>query len=213
MSMLKADILVALKNTLGESSKLLDEKFDEILSTSISDYSRYKTLTGIGHLTLVAEQSVYDAPNDLQVFKSHNWGRAHRKRSDPWNSPQVISIPDVKVVPSTSQVSAYQLALNPVPTASALSVVGHSMQYFYSKKHLVSNVAAGTDGSTTIPETDQALLILRMQAEAMLQLSLKRVGKTSTRDPLTKMTNRSGLPAELYRQLLKEFEKRASKWA
>jgi hypothetical protein len=208
MSMKKADIILALKNTLRESGNQLDDKFDEILLASVNDYSRHKPLTGIANLSLVAEQSVYDAPADLLSFKSHDWGRAHRKRRDPWNCPKIVAIPDVKVVPSANQTPTYQLALNPVPTAEDLSLVGSTMQYFYTRKHLVSDGEPGTDGATTIPENDLALLLLRMQAEAMMHLSFKRVGKTSTRDPLTKMTNRSGLPAELYRQLLEEFEKR-----
>ena len=207
MSMKKTDITLALKDSLRESANQLDDKFEEILLASVDDYSRHKPLTGIATMTVVADQSVYDAPSDLLSFKSHDWGRAHRKRRDPWNSPRVVPIPDVKVVPS-SEGTGYQLALNPVPSAEDLSVVGHSMQYFYVKKHLVSDLEPGEDGATTIPENDLALLLLRMQAEAMMHLSFKRVGKTSTRDPLTKMTNRSGLPAELYRQLLNEFEKR-----
>lgn len=210
MSMKKADILEGLNNSLRHAGKQLDDKFEEILIASVNDYSRRRPLTGIGTLTLVAEQSVYDAPADLMSFKSHDWGRAHRKRRDPWNSPRVVAIPDVKVVPNSDQSASYQLALSPIPTTEDLCVVGNTMQYFYTKKHVVSDLDAGTNGATTIPECDLDLLLLRMQAEAMMHLSFNRVGKTSTKDPLTKMTNRSGLPGELYRQLIEEFEKRVA---
>lgn len=209
--MLKANILASFTGTIRESASLLANDFDEILDVAVKDYSRHRPRVGMGNLSLVAGQGVYDAPADLIGFKHHDWGRTNRQRRDQWNSPTVIRIPEVKVVPGENGQKPYRLALDMPPSANALSVCGHTMQFFYTADHQVTDEAAGNLNATTIPAQDRDLLILRMQSEAMLQLSFNRVGKTNVRDPINKMTNRAGLPSVLAADLLALFEKRVSR--
>ncbi|PHS20234.1 MAG: hypothetical protein COA86_02780 [Kangiella sp.] len=205
MSMLKKDILASFEDTIRNASKMLDGRYEEILNVAITDYSRQKPLVGITSLDLIADQSVYDAPTDLIGFKNHDWGRANRRRRDPWNSPKVVSIPDVKVVPGANGQAPYRLALSPVPNAEELSIAGSTMQIFYTKEHVVSDVQVATDRATTIPKQDRDLFLLRMQAEAMLQLSFLRVSKVSIKDPITNVSSRAGEPSVMAKELLVAF--------
>lgn len=207
MSMLKKDILLSFEDSIRTAAKMLDEKFEEILNVAIVDYSRHKPLVGISSLNLVADQSVYDAPTDLIGFKNHDWGRANRKRRDPWNVSKVVSIPDVKVVPGENGQHPYRLALNPVPSAEDLSIAGNTMQLFYTKLHTVSDQQESAEGATTIPVHDRDLFLLRMQAAAMLQLSFLRISKVSIKDPITKVSSRAGEPSVIAEQLLTQFYK------
>ncbi len=206
MSMKKADIIQAFKASIAELTGQLGNELDLILSLAVLAYSRFKPRHDIATITLIANQSVYDAPEGLIGFKSHDWGRAHRRRRDPWNSPKVVKIPDVKVVPGDNGQRPFRLALEFSPTAEELAICGASMTIFFTREHRVSDLEVGQDGATTIPESDLDALLLQMQVQALRKLALKRIGKSVIKDPVTKIS-RSGQPAELAIELEKQFER------
>jgi len=207
MSMKLADIVATFVQSLGSAGNFLDGQYDGILNAAVLDYSRSKPLQEIGLLTLEAGKSVYDAPANLDGIKHHDWGRANRRRRDPWNS-RVVKIPDVKIIPGENGQRPYRIALSYAPTAEEIGICGSSFQYFYTAVHLVSDLDPGTVGATTVPAADRDILIVRMQAEAMLQLSLNRTGKVAIADPKTKGQNRAGTPKDLHQYLMDEFNRR-----
>ena len=202
-----SELTTALTEILRDSADILTNKFTEIFNTALADYQRYKPRRNVGVIDLIAGQSVYDAPADLIGFISHDWGAAHRARTDPWNQSEVVPIPDISVVDSVSGLTPYSLLLGTAPTSKGIAICGTEMQIIYQKAHVISNDEPGTAGATSVPAKDRDLLLLRAAAEAMLHLSTHRSARISTKDPLNGMVNRSSTPAALRQQMMDEFKR------
>ena len=205
--MKKADLIEKFVASLGNSAGQFKTDNERILENALAVFSVYKPRVGIANLTLENNKTVYDAPADLIGFKHHDWGRAHRRRRDPWNQPRVVKIPDVKVIPGDLPGTPYRLALSESPSEQDLSICGVDFQYFYTAKHQVSDDDTGTPGATTVEDKDIFLLLLRMQVEAMKEMALNRIGRANVRDPGNKGKTRTGSPETLKKELEKEFER------
>lgn len=207
MSMKRADIIALFESCINDSKSAFKMTSEEVLELAILKYSRLKPRQGINTLTLVAEQGVYDAPADLIGFKNHSWGMSHRRRRDPWNSPRVVKIPEVKVVPGADGQRPLQLALSHIPSYQDISVCGSAMQYFYSRAHEVTDEEPLTANATTIPEKDKSCLLYAMLHQAMLHLAARSSAKANIKDPISKKSSRVTSPASLAKLFDAEFEK------
>lgn len=196
----RADLKADLKASLQDAAKVFtaanDADFDRHLDAAALDMCRIRPRTLLGSLTLVADQFNYAAPADFLSFKSYLWGLS---RPQPWEKHYTGRLPDVR---SAMNGSTRELHLLPAPTAQQIGVLGSSFKFYYYAAHSIGDTAA----ATTIQVGDRGLLLLRAQAEAMKEMSMRNIGKpVAMRDGLSQGP-RNGTPQYLFEVLMKQFE-------
>lgn len=182
-----------------------DADFRRHLDAAAQDFQRIRPRTVVGSLTLVADQAEYTAPADLVGYKAHLWGITPRQSPQPWEPTWPGRLPVVRFLEASGTRKLY---LDPAPSAGQINVLGSDFRFYYWARHSVDH---STDGNTTtVPLADRALLLLRAQAEAMKEMSLRNIKKPmSLRDGLSSMP-RNGMPQYLWGELMKEFERVAA---
>lgn len=202
-TMSRAALIADLSESLHDAASIFTAAdggdFSRHLNSAAYDMSRVRPRTMLGSIDLVAGQEAYDAPADLQIFKSALWGvsRTHR----PWDRNWTGSLPYVRLA---FEGIAPKMYLLPAPTAQQISVLGASYKFYYFAAHSISDDGA----QTTISRGDRGLLLLRAQAEAMRELAVRNAGKPVTmRDGISGGT-RNGTPSSLFEALMNEFESR-----
>jgi hypothetical protein len=104
-------------------------------------------------------------------------------------------------VAAVNEGSAWSLVFDPAPTQAHLDAYGSTFRFWYYGTH-----SADANGST-LAAPDRPLLLLRAQAEAMRELSMRNINKpVQLRDGHSGQP-RNSTPAALYRELLAEWEK------
>lgn len=198
-TMSKGDLVADLTASLQDAAKVFnDPDFERHLLVAAMDMGRVRPRTLLGEITLVADQFNYAAPSDLLAYKSELWGIPAR-RILPWERHYPGRLPDVWLV---GDVGAMEIHLLPAPTAAQISVLGSIFKFYYLAAHSIGVSAA----DTTIKAGDRGLLLLRAQAEAMKEMSMRNIGKpVAMRDGLSQGT-RNGTPQYLFEVLMKLFE-------
>jgi len=203
---MKLDALVAdLKASLKDSATLFtssgDDDFQRHIQRAAADLSRYHRRNRRVTLELKAEQSEYPAPSDMVRPRWLMWAEIERRKYNPWD----CFYPGSRPLLSTTNVSgATTLIIEPAISATDLAIFGSTAQFEYYAQHIVAN-----DGTTTVPESSRDLLLLRAQAEACKELSLRNLGKSvSIRDGLSG-GSKNGTPAAMYDQLMSQFKEAA----
>lgn len=199
-TMSRADLKADLKLSLQDAAKVFtaanDADFDRHLDAAALDMGRVRPRTMLGSLTLVADQFDYAAPADFLSFKSYLWGVS---KPQPWEKSYTGRLPDVR---SAVNGSTRELHLVPAPTAQQITVLGSAFKFYYFAAHSIGDTAA----ATTIQAGDRGLLLLRAQAEAMKEMSMRNIGKpVQMRDGLSQGP-RNGMPSYLFDVLMKLFE-------
>lgn len=191
--------------SLGDSANKLDElDWGRLLDTAARDLSRFRRRTKAGTLSLKVGVAAYAAPASLVGYKGHHWGDAVRRERKPWDNHYPGPPPRVHVVEGEDGL---ELHLTPAPFASDIIACGSSFPYFYYAEHSIGETAS----ATTVRPADRGLLLLRAQAEAMLDLSLHHAGKpVALRDGFSGVP-KNGMPAALYEQLMQQFERQAAR--
>lgn len=202
-TMSRADLKADLKLSLQDAAKVFtaanDADFDRHLDAAALDMGRIRPRTLLGSLTLLAEQYNYAAPADFLSFKSYLWGIG---KPQPWEKNYTGRLPDVR---SAVNGSTRELHLLPAPTGHQISVLGSAFKYYYYAAHSIGTNAA----DTTIQAGDRGLLLLRAQAEAMKEMSMRNIGKpVQLRDGISQGP-RNGTPQHLFEVLMKQFEEAA----
>lgn len=197
----RADLVADLKASLHDAVSVFtaanDADFGRLLDVAALDFGRVRPRTMLGALALVADQDFYTAPADFLSYKSALWGI---KRPVPWDKNYVGRLPDVR---TSLNGAVRELHFLPAPTDIQISVLGSAFKFYYFAGHVIG--ASATD--TTILAGDRGLLLLRAQAEAMKEMSIRNSGKpVSMRDGISSMS-RNGTPSYLYEMLMKDFEK------
>lgn len=205
-SMSRADLIADLKASLQDAARVFtataDADFIRHLDTAALDMSRKRPRTLLGTLKLEADVFDYPAPADFYIYKSALWGVTAR-RIQPWEKHHPGKLPDVI---SALNGSIREIHLLPAPSAHQINVLGSSFKFYYYAAHSIGDMAA----ATTIQADDRGLLLLRAQAEAMKEMSMRNIGKpVALRDGISNGP-RNGTPQYLYEQLMKFFEKEAS---
>lgn len=201
-TMSRDDLIADLKSSLQDAAKVFtasnDADFDRHLDAAALDMGRVSPRTLLGSATLVADQFNYPAPADLLSFKSDLWSVGARS-IQPWEKSYPGRLPSIAI---SMNGAAREIHLNPAPTAHQISVLGSAFKFYYYAAHSISDTAA----STSILPGDRGLLLLRAQAEAMKEMSMRNISKPVTmRDGLSQGP-RNGTPQYLFEVLMKLFE-------
>lgn len=201
-TMSQADLVADLKASLQDAANVFtaaaDADFIRHLTAAALDMRRKRPRTLLGTITLVADQDAYAAPADFAAFKSDLWGIGARKYQ-PWEVNHPGRLPDVS---ASGDAGAQTLYLSPAPTSFQIGVLGAAYKFYYYAAHSISATAA----STTILPADRGLLLLRAQAEAMKEMSMRNIGKPVTMRDGMSQGPRNGTPSALFIELMKLFE-------
>ncbi|NDP59572.1 MAG: hypothetical protein GZ090_09465 [Oxalobacteraceae bacterium] len=205
-SMSRADLAADLTASLHDAAEVFVEAGDmgRLLDLAALDFNRHRPLTQLGTLSAEVGRMDYPAPANLYLFKSSLWGIAPVARAKPWERQWPGPMPDVRVVDG---ISGRELHLTPAPTQLQLMTLGAEFRYYYFGKHTIGD----TDTTTTLPAGDRFLLLLRAQAEAMREMSMRNITKpVAMRDSLHSAP-RNMTPAALHAELMREWESKVSR--
>jgi len=200
-SMSEADLIADLQRSLHDAASVFnapaDADWKRMLATALTAMQAKRPRTLLGQVSLVADEPVYPVPaSDFAVYKTHVWGARPPK---PWAQGYPGALPRVSAVQSGG---AWQLVFDPAPTWAHINAHGSAFKFWYFGRHSVG----ATAGDATLADADRPLLLLRAQAEAMRELSMRNINKpTQLRDGYSG-TPRNSTPAALYRELLAEWE-------
>lgn len=202
-TMSRTDLVADLKASLHDAASVLnaaaDADFDRILDIAALDLGRVRPRTQLGSIALVVDVDEYAAPADMLIYKSDLWSVQSRKYR-PWDKNYPGRLPDIRVAVNGTTRNLYFL---PAPTEDQINILGATFRFYYFSGHAIGDVAA----DTTVQPGDRGLLILRAQAEAMKEMSVRNSGKpVSMRDGISNMS-RNGTPSYLFEMLMKDFEK------
>ncbi len=196
------DVLEDLKRSLNDAggafNKAGDADWRRFIATALVAMQSKRPRTLLGTVTLTAEEVRYPlAQPEFAAYKTHVWGARALK---PWLPAYPGALPRVAAVQEGS--GAWALMFDPAPTAGHISAYGAAFKFWYYGKHAL----ALDDAASTLAPGDRPLLLLRAQAEAMRELSMRNVNKpVQLRDGFSG-TPRNSTPAALFQVLLTEFE-------
>jgi len=198
-----ADLVADLKASLNDAAAVFnaaaDADFIRHLDHAAQDFGRVRPRVLSGSVTLVANQDEYDAPADAIDEHSLQWGKNQKRDLKPWDAAWPGALPRMDIV---GDPGARKLVFSPAPSLHQVTVLGAACPFRYFAGHKIDASAA----NTTIKPEDRALLLLRAQAEAAKEMSMRGIKKPiSLRDGMNGAP-RNGSPASLHYQLMKEFE-------
>lgn len=202
-TMSQADLVADLKRSLNDSAALFDAAADgdfvRFLQLALPDMGWKRPVTRLGQVTLVAGQSDYPvtAYPDFYAYKHHLWDEVVRVQ--PWEPGYAGAVP--RVTGNRDQSSNF-LAFSPAPTDGHLAARGSVFKFYYLARHTIGVAEA----DTTVAPVDRGLLLLRAQAEAVMELTLRGLSKpVALRDGLSG-TPRNSTPRALYDALIAAFQ-------
>ncbi|MDP1530319.1 MAG: hypothetical protein Q8M05_13135 [Rhodoferax sp.] len=200
--MSQADLVADLKRSLHDSADVFDAvddaDFERFLRQALPDMGWKRARTLVGQITLISGQANYSlaALPDFYSYKTHAWEPSTRMQ--PWEPGYPGAVPRVS---GFKDGTGNWLAFEPAPSAAHIILRGSAFTFYYFGQHSLGTLAA----DTTIAATDRGLLLLRAQAEAMLELTLRNVAKpVQLRDGLSG-TPRNSTPRALFDALLSAF--------
>lgn len=197
-SMSRADLVADLKASLRDAAATFtaaaEADFVRHLDKAAADMHRVKPRTLIGEITLIAGEGEYDAPADLVRFKSAIWGMGVSTTQNPWDRSWPGALPRCREVDG-------QLSLRPAPTAQQVGLLGAAYKFYYVARDSIADAAE----NTTISPVDRDLLLLRAQAEAMLELSLRDSVRPVQVGGGFGQQAKTGTPAALHAALMTEW--------
>ncbi|WP_025918209.1 hypothetical protein [Herminiimonas sp. CN] len=205
-SMSRADLAADLAASLHDAAESFVDAGDmaRLLDVAALDFSRHRPRTLLGTLTAEVGRMDYPAPANLYLFKSSLWGIAPVARAKPWERQWPGPMPDVHVADG---VSGRELHLTPAPTQLQLMTLGSEFRYYYFGQQVIGDTTA----ETTLPAGDRFLLLLRAQAEAMREMSMRNIKKpVQMRDGLHSAP-RNMTPAALHVEMMREWESKVAR--
>lgn len=208
--MSQADLVEDLKGSLLDSADMFigilngdaDADFKRHLDNAAKDLPRFAPEYARADLTLVADQDLYDAPEDLRDLQKLGWGE--KQRSLPaWDPYFPGKLP---VMLATWVAGVRKLRLAPAPSQRQITLLGATAPFTY-----VQTFQIGVNAEdTTVPDYRRNLLLLRAQAEAMKELTVRGIAKpVQLRDGVTQGP-RNMSPSVFYGVLMEECERQAA---
>lgn len=201
-SMSQPDVLADLKRSLHDGGSVFtaagDDDFVRFLAVALLAMQAKRPRTLLGQLTLAAGQERLPITQpDFAQYKTHVWGsRAPR----PWDPNYPGALPRICAV---NEGTGWVLMFDPPPTAQHIAVYTSTFKFWYFGQHVLG---LEDEAATTLAKADRPLLVLRAQAEAMRELTMRNINKpVSVRDGYSG-TPRNSTPSALYQQMLAEFE-------
>jgi len=184
---------------LDSASALLPADFDRQLDVALADFSRYRPLTQLGQLKLMAGQAVYPAPAGVICLLGLDWGRSAKAALQPWDEAWPGPLPVMQLLDGPDGSCCY---LQPPPSGRQIQLLGSLASYRYGVAQRLD------EQGCTVAAGDIGLLLLRAQAEVMRELAIKHSTKPlQMRDGISS-TPRNGTPSYLHTVLMEEFERR-----
>ncbi len=200
-TMSQPDVLEDLKRSLQDSGNVFQAAGDgdwlRFLDVALVAMQSKRPRTLLGMLTITVDEARFPITlPDFVQYKTHVWGS---RAPHPWEPYYPGALPRISAV---QEGGAWALAFDPPPTARHIAVYGSTFKFWYFGTH-----ALGLDAAdTTLAPADRPLLLLRAQAEAMRELSMRNVNKpVGLRDGISG-TPRNSTPAALYQVLLQEWQ-------
>ncbi|MDH4451364.1 MAG: hypothetical protein QE265_12370 [Rhodoferax sp.] len=197
------DLVADLKRSLHDSADVFDAADDadfvRFLKQALPDMGWKRPLTQVGQVVLTAGQADYSlaAIPDFGNYKTNLWGLVGCS-PQPWEPGYPGAAPRVK---SYKNAAGHWLGFDPAPSAAHIAVRGSVFKFYYFGLHGLADVAA----ASTVALADRGLLLMRAQAEAMMELALRNMSKpVQLRDGLSG-TPRNSTPRALYDALIAAF--------
>lgn len=196
------DLVADLKRSLHDCAAVFDAADDadfvRFLNQSLTDMGWKRARTLVGQVLLTAGVADYALADylDFYSYKTHLWQATYSVQ--PWEPGYPGALPRVS---HYKNGNGNWLAFEPAPSAAHLALRGSVFKFYYFGLHTLGVDAA----DTTVHAADRGLLLLRAQAEAMLELTLRNSAKpVQLRDGLSG-TPRNSTPRALYDALLTAF--------
>jgi hypothetical protein len=207
-TMSMADLVADFKRSLHDSVNVfadnpgaaLDADFERLLRLALVDMSWKRSITRLGQVTLVADEPRYSLAEypDFATYKTHLWEKP-AAYPNAWEPGYPGAVPRVT---AGRDGSVSWLLFDPAPSSQHIALRGETFKFYYFGQHVIDTLAA----NTTVAAADRGLLILRAQAEAMLELTLRNMAKpVQLRDGISG-TPRNSTPAALHETLLRMFQ-------
>lgn len=202
-TMSQDDLVADLKRSLHDSAAVFDAADDadfvRFLNQALPDMGWKRPMTRLGQVVLDSAVAGYSlaAYTDFLSYKTHMW-EPQGAGPQPWEPGYPGAVPRVR---GYKDSTGWWLGFEPAPSAAHIALRGSVFKFYYFAQH-----AIGVDAlDTTVALVDRGLLLLRAQAEAMLELTLRNAGKpVQLRDGLSG-TPRNSTPRSLYEALLAAF--------
>lgn len=201
-SMSQQDVVDDLKRSIGDAGSAFGAAADadwlRLLAVALVGMQGKRPRTLLGTLTIAADEpSVAVTQPDFVQYKTMVWGSRPPR---PWEPCYPGSVPRVAAV---HDGSGWALMFDPAPTYAHIAAYGSAFKFWYFGAHSLGATAE----LTTLPAADRPLLLLRAQAEAMRELSMRNINKpVALRDGYSG-SPRNSTPAALYAALLEEWDK------
>lgn len=195
-----------LQGMLGDASGKFPapSDLDRLLGVAAADLSRVRPLVISAQLTLTADESACDAPEDMIRPLSFDWGAAVLAGLNPWNDQWPGRLPRLSV---GTVSGTRKLLLSQAPTSFQISILGSTADYCYSARYAIGD----TDGATTVPEHCREPLLIRALAEAMQELAVSGSAKPVTLGGTAGVSlPKNGTPQALSEALMTLFERMAA---
>jgi hypothetical protein len=193
-----ADLKASLGDAAGSFAAAGDADFKRHLRVALVAMQEKRPRTLVGEVQLTADQPSYSlaAVPAFAAYKSLIWGG---KRIRPWEPFYPGALPRVQAVQDSG---SYTLFFDPPPSSAHVAAFGTACKFWYWAEHSLGATAA----ACTLAAADLPLLVLRAQAEAMRELSLRNSQKVVQMRDGYSGAPRNVTPAALYAALLKEWQ-------
>ena len=179
--------------SLGDLASRYEDDADvtRLLTTALSDLSRYKPRTLLGQLNLTAGQTDYAVPADFVDFKAFS----QTQNLNFWDDSCCNYSPSCQVIETDLKTMVLTLA----PTQLDVSAL-NPLKYFYFAEHQIL-----VNGTITLNPPLHDLLLLRAKAEALNEAAIHNTTKKSSSNGLVSNQARNATSAGLYTTLMDEF--------
>ena len=198
-----ADLSEDLKTSLNDAAEVFagEDDMARLLGVAALDFNDERPRTLFGEVQIQVGNDEYPAPAGLYRYKSGMWGRGSRVQY--WDPGWPGVAPDFQVIEKNTDAGAAKvLRLDSPATHLHINAYGAKFGFYYLAAHHVDDDAQ----KTTISAGDRGLLILRAQAEAMRELTMRNIKKpVQLRDGLNSAP-RNMSPAAFYDALMKEWQ-------
>lgn len=199
-SALVAELKASLQDAATMFTADADADFVRHLQRAADDMHRVMPNKKILTLTLTPDHGNYAAPTDLVDVRYTTWGDKLRRHPEPWRITQAYQhwAPPQMEVQTNDGVD--EIALTPAPSSRDITMLGAVMAIHYTARWQLAN----------LPERAKPLLMLRAQAEAMLELSHRGIAKpVQLRDGQTQGPA-NGSPASMYESMMRRWLEQAA---
>ncbi|OAM27801.1 hypothetical protein [Eikenella sp. NML01-A-086] len=189
-----------LTSSMLDSKRMFkDEDYPRLLRTALAALNAVRPLHKVEVLKLVAWQTLYPCPEDLNSVFACWWGRSYKAHTAIWADNYPGRLPEWRVLPGAQ---GRLLQAQPAPSARQIQILGNRCELEYCADHVLTDTACTLDAELL------DLLHLRAQAEAMRDLAMRNATTSYQLREGIGSVPRNGTPAYLYQELLAEFERR-----